>query len=578
MEYSRNIIEKNDNSELVVVADVFPHPSSAFSYAENIAILRNLPSSSVITTGSYISDLGQESVGELIAHFKQKHPNLSDRLHNYNEENIFSTKLLYCVFLNTVYGFVLPIATEFKIPFVFTLYPGGGFYLNDAKSDEMLKKVFRSPHFKKVIVTQAITKNYLLEKGFCREEDIEYIFGVVTPQHVLAQNTTCKEHYGFDKETLDICFVSFKYTEFGEDKGYPIFIQVAKNLSEQYDNVHFHVVGPWNENVVNIEGINNIKFYGTQPQEWFENFYQDKDIVLSPNIDGKLHKGSFDGFPTACLTEAALRKVAMFGTDSLNSNNGTFEDKKDFIFIKHSVDDIVSKISYYYKNPDKLKGICENGQKKVRDVYSFDKQLKPRIDLMNSTLQNLRYRKMKLPFLRSSILFDKGNGFNGVDALTESIPIRHSGKFHAKFTMHEATEIVGLRFDPDEGHFWDISIESVLIDGKECQAIAQNAMSKSDEYDSFLTLDPIYHISAPSHIRDIEIFGKMRTLSEYFIHDVISNLQLNNDDLQQRNGDLQQSNNALTQQIADICSSTTWKLGYKLNRIFRFFISPKKNN
>jgi len=88
-----------------------------------------------------------------------------------------------------------------------------------------------------------------------------------------------------------------------------------------------------------------------------------------------------------------------------------------------------------------------------------------------------------------------------------------SGLFHVKFTLPKLKDIVGLRFHPDEGRLWDIVIDSVLIDGQIYEANAMNASSKTGEYDSFMTYDPIYTISAPSRCKEIEIRGRVRPLS-----------------------------------------------------------------
>ena len=82
-----------------------------------------------------------------------------------------SPKLAYFVFLNNAYNFLNFINT-FRVQFVFTLYPGGGFDLNDEISDQKLRLVLASKYFQKVIVTQKITYQYLLENSFCDERNI----------------------------------------------------------------------------------------------------------------------------------------------------------------------------------------------------------------------------------------------------------------------------------------------------------------------------------------------------------------------------------------------------------------------
>jgi len=91
---------------------------------------------------------------------------------------------------------------KYKIPFVFTLYPGGGFQIEDFTSDYKLQKVLDSPQFRKVIVNQLFTKEYLISKKFCSADKIEFIFGCVVPQHSLNTNLIFKDNYSVQKTLI----------------------------------------------------------------------------------------------------------------------------------------------------------------------------------------------------------------------------------------------------------------------------------------------------------------------------------------------------------------------------------------
>jgi glycosyltransferase involved in cell wall biosynthesis len=245
----------------------------------------------------------------------------------------------------------------------------------------------------KVIVTQDITRNYLLEKQFVQEDKIKDVFGVVILLDKINGEYNEKLHYGIDKQTLDICFVAHRYTAIGQDKGYDIFIEAAKELSKKYNFVRFHVVGPWDESILDVSEIKNITFYGSRGQEWFDTFYKDKDIILSPNINGVISTGSFDGFPTGCVTDAALRKTAMLLTDPLSLNNGRFKEGEEIVVIRHDVKDILDKIEYYISEPEQLKKLCENGYKRVKEMYGYDLQIAPRINLLTDALKNAKNKR-----------------------------------------------------------------------------------------------------------------------------------------------------------------------------------------
>jgi len=373
--------------DLLILDTIFPHRLSAFRYQEFISYLDHFSSSLVLTTGEHFLVLYErKSVGEVISEFERDHQEYKGRtiVTTYNIEP-YNAKLAYVVFLNNMIVFLATLEKK-RIPFIFTLYPGAGFGLNKPESDDALVKIFGSPQFRKVIVTQKVTYDYLISKKLCNPDQIEYIFGVVTPLEML-KPFFGKKYFGFDKDTLDICFVAHKYMPGGIDKGYDVFIDVARKLSKIHNNIHFHVVGSFTKMDIPVDGLEGkITFYGLQNSEWFDSFYKDKDIILSPNIPFTLANGAFDGFPTASCTEAGLRNVAILCTDILQLNE-KFKDGDDILIIPHDSDKIVDTITHLYSNPEIIKKIAENGSLKIRDLYSFDNQIYPRIKILEEAME-----------------------------------------------------------------------------------------------------------------------------------------------------------------------------------------------
>ena len=383
------MFNQGDNAEIIIIDDAFPHPLSAFRMQEFITYLREFELIRIFVTGRSISLLGERSLGELLLDFKTKYPQFATKVEVLPPALTINTKLLYFVFLGNVYQYIDDIEKA-NIPFIFTLYPGGWFAINNPRSEEMLKRVSSSHCFRKVIVTQKIVYEHLLEKGYCKPEQIEFVFGVVTPLEQVEAEYSGKSRFGIDKDILDICFVAHKYTERGTDKGYDVFVEVAKELSKRYPNIRFHVVGGFDENVIDVKGIaHRMTFYGKRNMEWFDEFYRDKDIILSPNLPSAVSAGSFDGFPTGSCVDAGLRKTALFCTDELKLNT-RFIDGQEIVIIPHNIGQIVETIEKYYKNPQKLKEIAENGCLKIKDVYSFKSQLLPRIKLLKEEIDHTK--------------------------------------------------------------------------------------------------------------------------------------------------------------------------------------------
>ncbi len=269
--------------------------------------------------------------------------------------------------------------------------------------DHKLKRIFSSPCFKKVIVTQQVTYDYILNKGMCSKEKIQMIFGVVMPEISKTDLFTKKYYWGFDKNRMDICFMAHRYTPYGKDKGYDIFIDVATILHQRYKNIYFHVIGSFDSKIINVDTLgDHIKFHGSLDPEDFDNLFKTIDIILSPNISGQISPGSFDGFPTASCIEAALRGSAIFAHDEFNSAENYFTNEKDIVLIKYDTNDIIDKIIFYYNHPAALKNIAKNGTNRIKELYSLETQMIPRVNLLKKLmhtkkpLKNIFFQILKL--------------------------------------------------------------------------------------------------------------------------------------------------------------------------------------
>ena len=374
--------------DLLVLDTIFPQHLSPFRYQEFISYLDHFPNSLVLTTGEHFSSVNERrSLADVILEFEKEHPEYKRRtiITSHNIEP-YSAKLAYVVFLYNMKLFLETLEKN-RVPFIFTLYPGASFELNKRESDDVLERIFKSRQFRKVIVTQKITYDYLVNKKLCDPSQIEFIFGVVTPLDLIKPYVG-KQFFGFDKDTLDICFVAHKYMPKGIDKGYDIFLEVARILTKIHNNINFHVVGSFDETDIPINGLEGrIFFYGLQRKEWFDSFYMNKDIILSPNAPFKIVgvDGAFDGFPTASCTEAGLRKVAVFCTDELHLNV-RFIDEEDLVIIPHDSKRIARIIESYYSNPAKLKQLAETGSVRFSNTYNYENQILPRIKIIEAEL------------------------------------------------------------------------------------------------------------------------------------------------------------------------------------------------
>lgn len=409
--------------DLIILDDFFPNLLSSFRIAEFNGYLKKF-NNSIIYSISAQFDI-------TIKKYERKFNQFQGRVLKFDDQKVLRAKLIYLVFIDNAQKF-LKFIEKNQIPFIFTLYPGGGltlirnsfkkklkkifslkvlykrFYLPLLSEIKKLqiknsliiifnflrfayttltydsyKKIFSSKYFKKVIVTQKIVYNFLVKHKLCNIEDIEFIYGGVSPLHEYHTKKKKKIYYPTEKHTFDICFVAVKYMEKGLDKGYDIFIEVAKLLCEQHDNINFHVVGDFTENDINISEIKNkIKFYGFLETSEFIEFYKKQDIILSPNRPFVLEQGRIDGFPTGSCVEAGANGVALFISDPLNQNIA-FKNNEEIVIIPNDPYQIKSLINYYYKNPNMLYNLARKGTKKIEDIFNPQTQMKKRIELLS---------------------------------------------------------------------------------------------------------------------------------------------------------------------------------------------------
>lgn len=373
--------------DLIVLDDTFPTPKNGFRYLEFTSYLQEFPSSLILSTGAATSLVDPTPHDSLILNYQRKYPDLGNRVTaKTGKFPLHLAKLIYIMFLHNTYA-MLPEIEEAGVQFIFTLYPGGGFALNNPDVDRQLMRVFGSPFFQKVIVTQQVIYEYLVRKELCPAEKIKVIYGGVMPE-IPDGHSLPKRRWGYEKAHLDICFMAHKYTRHGEDKGYDVFVEAAKILRQSHDDIYFHVAGGFDQHVIDVSSLGDrIKFHGSLGPDQIDGFFKDMDIIVSPNISGKIYSGSTDGFPTGCCVEAGMRGTAIFATDEFNSAKSCYADGEDIILVKYDVRDIVDKIEQYHANPSALKAVGERGIKTVRDVHRLEAQMTPRFNLLREAIR-----------------------------------------------------------------------------------------------------------------------------------------------------------------------------------------------
>lgn len=368
--------------DLIIFDDFFPNPITGFRLTEFQEILHRIKLSKIIVnpeTYRY-AGLKESDFDKHLFDYKRTFSH-GNKIFKIAKLNNINTRLFYFVFLNNGRIMFDNIINN-KLYFIFTLYPGGGFKVDDQESNKDLKRILSSKYFRGVIVNQLSIKNYLIKNELCSKDKIFYIHGIPISKSKLNFSSSKKNYNSND--SLKICFVASKYLSTGLDKGYDLFIETANYLHKKFTHISFHVIGGFTASDINVTSLgSSIIFYGYLPADQLPETLKDFDIILSPNRPNMLGPGSFDGFPLGASIEASLVGSVMVVTDELGENR-QYIDGEEIIIIKPELNEITKKIEELILAPEKIKSIGIAGMERTKQLYSYATQIDSRINILQS--------------------------------------------------------------------------------------------------------------------------------------------------------------------------------------------------
>lgn len=368
-------------ARLVVLDDFFPNLLTGFRIAEYNAYLARWPALQILTTQPHFAACHTQ--------YAARYPQWAPRVRPFEEAALAGAALAYLNFLNNAVQF-LPALQARALPFLLTLYPGGGFGIDEADSDDKLRRVLASPLLRGLVVTTPVIARYLGE--FAQRESIALppvtqIAGVVV--NPLYFDPAGRLFLGAGKEIADVCFVAEKYMERGVNKGYPEFVAAAQAVAAAEPAVRFHVVGSFDADDVALGPLaGRVRFHGTLPTADLRALLLGMDAIVAPSRPFTLHAGNFDGFPTGACIEAAASGVAVVAADPL-AQNRFFEDGRNIVLTDNEPQAIAERLLALLRDPARLRAIALAGQVVVRRHYAPERQIGARIELIERQLAAL---------------------------------------------------------------------------------------------------------------------------------------------------------------------------------------------
>lgn len=367
----------------VVLDDFFPNLLTGFRVAEYNACLQAFPTLRILSSATDFAPRHAE--------YAALYPQFADRVLPLTAEHLAGSDFAMLNFLNNA-DRCLPLLEPLQIPFVMTLYPGGGFGIGAPDSDAKLERVLASPLLRHVLATQPITGEYVQEFAQQRGLHLPPLAtlpgGVMNPSYFAPALPAHTSWFGAGKPHFDICFVAEKYMPRGVNKGYPEFVAAAHELMN-VPTVRFHVVGGFGPNDIDVKSLRRrIQFHGRLETGKLQQFFAGMDLIVALSRPGSLHRGNFDGFPTGAAVEASLSGVAVLASDVLGQNP-RYVDGESMLIVQPHAADVVKRVRELVKAPQRVASIAKAGQAVSRELFSPAVQIEPRLAVLEATAQGL---------------------------------------------------------------------------------------------------------------------------------------------------------------------------------------------
>ncbi len=373
--------------DLIIIDDLLPVPLSPWRNCEFENLIKQYVRSKVISDlSSFHGYKGNKSYNENLLDLNKNYPLLSKKIRPLRIGTSINAKLVYSLFYNNIRRYY-PNLRRRKISFGFTLYPGGGFRMGDPQCDKNLEEMINDDLCKFVIVNQNAMFNYLVNNIGIKREKIFLIYGVpISFKENEDLQSNDKKYFNGKKDKVDIVFMSHKYMPFGLDKGFDVFQNTALELIDDF-SFDFHVVGNFKEtDLLYPELKERIKFYGLIGEESMKDFFENKDIIISPNRPNILGNGYFDGFPLGSSIAGGANNCVMLLTNELNESPEIFIDDIHYVKIKPSQKNIHDKLFKLKNDKEKMKLFAINGRKKILEIYNVHTQINERVKIFNKFL------------------------------------------------------------------------------------------------------------------------------------------------------------------------------------------------
>jgi len=160
--------DNKNRCELLIFDDAFPHPISGSRYEEFCAYLNHFGPLLIVTSGAALRGVEESrNITEVVIDFISENPKFLTKVLIFDKKAQYDAKLAYAARFENVVDFDLGYSV--KVPFIVNLS-------SDERLDDepaLLRKYLSTPYCRKVIITDAATRDRLVAQQICPAEKVE---------------------------------------------------------------------------------------------------------------------------------------------------------------------------------------------------------------------------------------------------------------------------------------------------------------------------------------------------------------------------------------------------------------------
>ncbi len=241
-----------------------------------------------------------------------------------------------------------------------------------------LKRLYKNSKY--IIAVSKNTKRLMAEEDeYFSPEKIRLIYNGIDDEFVKQEkNLSLQENYKVDKDTFILLTVSRLLPRKGQDF-------VIKALGKiRNKNIKYICVGDgsykgkYKSLVASLDLQDNVFFPGGIERKDIHKFYDFANAFILCN---RTWNSKIEGLPNVAI-ESMARSVPVIGS----RNSGTEELIKDgingYLVNSEDIDDIAQKISFAYKNKDRLSSLGSSAKINIEENFSFKRMKFDYLDLI----------------------------------------------------------------------------------------------------------------------------------------------------------------------------------------------------